>query len=465
MYSEQIEQLIKSVIADGIITEKERAVLHKKAAAEGIDEDEIDVYVDGLIAQMKSDTSKSKDHVSVNIDFNYVTKFIGKLDRIYYLGQKHYHVGNLTNVPIQSIYLNFFKEIDKETNKNRFGISIAFIFKKGIRSYGNYPILEFKTDTNRILLRYDTDSLEFPPYLKQGSLKYDICANYFDEEMLKLLCDAEHLTMTLTRCEVTKDSEIVSEWSENKKEIDIKGISVDGFATYAKVFYRSVIDNSAYPDAVIKQDASDANKKETDADSETLKVLTITKKVMNKVELGHKYYEQFAIKNSDLQFIEFDEKHFLSNFNSYIKVFSILKVDKPQFFLKVVYNYYEKKMNKDGKVIRVKKVMNLNEGSLKIVCDGYTEVKLSPLAKSNAIFEKNSEMNFYSISEQDLRTILAAENVSINLYGSILKSENIKHIGFSSKLPFVWKQALATLMGEDVPEKKTLFSKLKGLFK
>ena len=53
MYSEQIEQLIKSVIADGVITEKERAVLHKRAAAEGIDEDEIDVYVDGLVAQMK----------------------------------------------------------------------------------------------------------------------------------------------------------------------------------------------------------------------------------------------------------------------------------------------------------------------------------------------------------------------------------------------------------------------------
>jgi hypothetical protein len=464
MYSEQIEQLIKSVIADGVITEKERAVLHKKAAAEGIDEDEIDVYVDGLIAQMKSDTSKSKVHVSVNVDFNHVTKFIGGCDHLFYLGQKQYCVRNLTNVPIQSIYLNFFKEIVKETNKNNFGISVAFIFKKGIQSYSNNPKLEFKTDTNRIQLRNEYAYLEFPPNLKQGSLKYKIYEYFFDEEMLKLLCDAEHVTMTLTDCGVTKDSEIVSEWTKNEKKIDIKDISVDGFATYAKVFYRSVIDNSAYPDAVIKQDESVADKKETDADSETLKVLTITKKVMNKVALGHKYYEQFAIKNSDLQFIEFDEKHSLSNFNSYIKVFSILKVDKPQFFLKVVYNYYEKKKNKDGEIKRVKKVMNLNEGSLKIICDGYTEVKLSPLAKSNAIFEKDSEMNFYFISEQDLRTILAAENVSINLYGSKLKSENIKHIGFSSKLPFVWKQALATLMGEDVPEKKTLFGKIKGLF-
>ncbi len=256
MYTEQLEQLIKSVIADGVITEKERTVLHKRAVAEGIDEDEIDVYVDGLISQMKSDTSKSKVPVSANIDFNHVTKFIGALDRIYYLGQKHYYVGNLTNVPIQSIYLNFFKE----TNKNRFGVSIAFIYKKGITSYSNYPGLEFKTDTNRIQLRWDTNSLEFPSNLKQGSLEYDICANYFDEEMLKLLCDAKHVTMTLTGCGVTKDSENVNEWSENEKEIDIKDLSVDGLATYAQVFYRSIVDNSAYPDAVINEKESSESK-------------------------------------------------------------------------------------------------------------------------------------------------------------------------------------------------------------
>ena len=60
MYSEQLEQLIQSVIADGVITDKERSVLHKKAAAEGIDEDEIDVYVDGLVAQMKPSMPKEE---------------------------------------------------------------------------------------------------------------------------------------------------------------------------------------------------------------------------------------------------------------------------------------------------------------------------------------------------------------------------------------------------------------------
>ena len=49
MYSQQLETLIQSIIADGEISEKERKVLHNRAEAEGIDIDEIDVYVDGLI--------------------------------------------------------------------------------------------------------------------------------------------------------------------------------------------------------------------------------------------------------------------------------------------------------------------------------------------------------------------------------------------------------------------------------
>ena len=297
MYSEQIEQLIKSVIADGVITEKERAVLHKKAAAEGIDEDEIDVYVDGLITQMKSDTSKSKVPVSANIDFNHVTKFIGSQDRIYYLGQKHYHVGNLTNVPIQSIYLNFFKEIKKETNKNRFGISIAFIFKKGISSYGLVPSLEFKTDTNRIQLHRDCiHSLQFPPNLKQGSLHYDICTNYFDEEMLKLLCDTEHVIMTLTGCGVAKDD------YTDKREIDLKDISVDGLATYAQVFYRSIVDNSAYPDAVINEkelSGSKVNDNELFSidDQKVIRLITKKKKKYEQIKPCPSCYKQYKSVN------------------------------------------------------------------------------------------------------------------------------------------------------------------------
>lgn len=51
MYSKELEELIESVIADGVITEKERNVLYKRAMKEGVDPDELDVIIDGRLAK------------------------------------------------------------------------------------------------------------------------------------------------------------------------------------------------------------------------------------------------------------------------------------------------------------------------------------------------------------------------------------------------------------------------------
>lgn len=53
MYSKELNELIDTVLADGQITDKERAVVRKRAMREGVDEDEIDVYIDGLLHQRK----------------------------------------------------------------------------------------------------------------------------------------------------------------------------------------------------------------------------------------------------------------------------------------------------------------------------------------------------------------------------------------------------------------------------
>lgn len=39
MYNERLEQLIKAALADGVVTEKERQVLYKRAQEQGIDLD------------------------------------------------------------------------------------------------------------------------------------------------------------------------------------------------------------------------------------------------------------------------------------------------------------------------------------------------------------------------------------------------------------------------------------------
>lgn len=52
-FSKELEEVIEAALADGVLTDKERAVLHKKAAQEGVDPDELDVVVEGRLAKMK----------------------------------------------------------------------------------------------------------------------------------------------------------------------------------------------------------------------------------------------------------------------------------------------------------------------------------------------------------------------------------------------------------------------------
>ncbi len=55
MYTEQLEAIIDAALADGVLTDKEREVLHKRAAQEGIDADELDVVIEGRLAKMKKE--------------------------------------------------------------------------------------------------------------------------------------------------------------------------------------------------------------------------------------------------------------------------------------------------------------------------------------------------------------------------------------------------------------------------
>ena len=53
MYSKELEEFIEIILADQVITEKERSILHKKGAAEGIDPDELDIVIEGRLAKLQ----------------------------------------------------------------------------------------------------------------------------------------------------------------------------------------------------------------------------------------------------------------------------------------------------------------------------------------------------------------------------------------------------------------------------
>jgi len=63
MYNEQIEELISAALADGVLTEKEKQILFKKAQGMGIDLDEFEMVLDARLVELqkaeKEKTEKS----------------------------------------------------------------------------------------------------------------------------------------------------------------------------------------------------------------------------------------------------------------------------------------------------------------------------------------------------------------------------------------------------------------------
>ena len=55
MYNEKLETLITAALADGVLTDKEKNLLFKKAEAMGIDRDEFELVLEGRLAKRKKE--------------------------------------------------------------------------------------------------------------------------------------------------------------------------------------------------------------------------------------------------------------------------------------------------------------------------------------------------------------------------------------------------------------------------
>lgn len=63
MYNDQIEGLISAALADGVLTEKEKQILFKKAQSMGIDLDEFEMVLDARLVELKKrEAQDAKQH-------------------------------------------------------------------------------------------------------------------------------------------------------------------------------------------------------------------------------------------------------------------------------------------------------------------------------------------------------------------------------------------------------------------
>lgn len=75
MYNEKIEQLIKAALTDGVLTEKEKQILFKRAQEQGIDLDEFEMVLDARIVELqKAEKEKTEKSAPKSTKFGDVRK-------------------------------------------------------------------------------------------------------------------------------------------------------------------------------------------------------------------------------------------------------------------------------------------------------------------------------------------------------------------------------------------------------
>lgn len=81
MFSEELQTLVSAAISTGEITEKTRAVLHKRAQAEGVDPDEFDMIVDSMLAQKKEHNERRAERRAEKSD-TALSRLLAKVEEV-----------------------------------------------------------------------------------------------------------------------------------------------------------------------------------------------------------------------------------------------------------------------------------------------------------------------------------------------------------------------------------------------
>ena len=76
MFSDELKQLIEAAVTDGKVTEKEMKVIARRAEAEGVDMDELEIYIDSRIQ------SRGMEGDSITLTVNRLFDYLEKAKKI-----------------------------------------------------------------------------------------------------------------------------------------------------------------------------------------------------------------------------------------------------------------------------------------------------------------------------------------------------------------------------------------------
>ncbi|MBO4661639.1 MAG: hypothetical protein J5630_02945 [Bacteroidaceae bacterium] len=519
MYSEALERLIKSVIADGQITDKERAVLYKKAEAEGVDADEIDVYVEGLIAE-QSNQSKSASQVEASktsYDLSQVKKLNDGGVRYYCLKTAfNMTIKHNTELKIKNPYIVFYRKEYNYQDKDHVGFHIAICFNCDEIGGSDKPWgldaenIELKTDQDTFIVKvcreYADDCYAEKYFQMIPEKSTALFCGEVDEETIQQLCTANTISLK-NICLFTKKYKILGNGdegyfdSDREKEYDVTCSSFLDFGLYAKYAYHSLVDKSAYADidyaniesllnrtgySDIAETASSNGKEGSSAintqNNYLVRLLGANKKGLSEIPDDVPCYKKYKDLESGkiIYFIDDYKRSVLDGYiiTLYLRAIVEAEGQEPEYYFEVVSNVLKSHENTKNDKVEIKPPLELEDSILTILIGAKSYI-IKPLTDSKELLDSlpnlshGDEHNFFAISEELIKQLMDVNGFVAQIRGKKsgidLKLKPI--IGDSIKMPAKWKLAYNLMT---YPEKReqllqeysdNLFStKIKRLF-
>lgn len=440
MYSEQLEQLIQSVIADGVITEKERTVLHKKAVAEGVDEDEIDVYVDGLLAQ-----SKKADKPTVKRDLSVLEKVMNG-EVVYYRMKKPMRL-SVKNSPILDMFVNliYVEKHKHERFNGTIGVEIYCSTEQSYKEGGYFNGLKMETKENSFIINPERD---FCREIKNPSIKgkdADIDLEWqIDLEVLQFLCEKKLSGFSFDKISLYVTRVINDQRGLYQDDVNnLVAYPVQDFTSFAQVFYRAAIDPTAYPDATIKEGGEEQVVVPVDDNETIARLLCMNPKNLVPIDTDVPCYNQYRDPNSKITIYHIDDSKKLNgqvqslnktlHYQFTLYLHAIAKDnEKPQFFFELTCSGGQTS-DKEGKHSR-KIPFGLVPGDIFLTI-GINEYFINALTENTRAMEeqlgrmiKADEHCFYPIKDSVMQQLIQANTFEIVARNEIGNSGRLKPI-------------------------------------
>lgn len=184
LFSPELERLIEITIADGVLTDQEKAVLVEAAQKEGVDIKQLDVYIQYLLHQRKEEEIKKAEEKKAEETIGGEVKKCPNCGAPYKLGTLVCVCGHMFDITIQSnAYQKFAEEVQKKISalKNRKDID------------ENNPLLAFGQSMGTILKNtYGHGGSQEIASIQQFIASYPVPNNRIDllEFLVNLQCVA-----------------------------------------------------------------------------------------------------------------------------------------------------------------------------------------------------------------------------------------------------------------------------------